>query len=100
MKDRYSDVSLIQLFAIQIPTVLVDQIWAKLGTDSRFVLEANLKSLYPRSSRSSIVKAQNRDQSTHNYKPGAKSLEYHRSYMKTDSCNNLFLNQNPVKAEF
>ena len=66
------------------------QISAKRGTNSRFVLEANLKSLYPRSSRSSIMKTKNRDQLKHDYKPGSNSLEYHHSYMNTDLCNNLF----------
>ena len=41
---------------------------------------ANFKSLYPRSSQSSILKTQNCDQVKHDYKPGSNSLEYHLSY--------------------
>ena len=50
------------------------QISAKRGTDSRFILEANLKSLYPTSSRSSILKPQNRVQSKHDYNPRFSSI--------------------------
>ena len=63
-----------------------EQISAMRGTDSRFVLEANLKSLYPRSSQSSNLKTQNRDQSKHEYKPSSNPLEY----QNTDSYNELF----------
>ena len=50
---------------------VVEQISAKWGTDSRFVVEVNLKSLCPKSSQS-----QNRVQSKHKYQPGSNSLEY------------------------
>ena len=43
------------------------QILAKRGPDSRFVLEANLKSLCPKSSWSSILKTQNRVETMHEY---------------------------------
>ena len=66
------------------------QILAERGTDSRFVLKANIKSLYPKSSRNSILKTQNGDQLKHDYKPGSNLLEYHRSYMNTDLYNKLF----------
>ena len=67
------------------------QISAKRGTDSRFILEANLKTLQPKSSRSSILKPENCAKSKHEYKPGSNSLEYHCSHTNTDSCNDLFL---------
>ena len=60
----------------QMHTYGIYQISAKCGTDSKFVLEANLKSLYPSLSRSSILKTQNRNQSKHDYKPGSKSFKY------------------------
>ena len=54
----------------------VQQISAKRGTESRFVVEANLKSLYPKSSRGSILKSQNRVYTKHEYQPGSKMVEY------------------------
>ena len=61
------------------------QILAKRGPDSRFSLKANLTSLCPRSSRSSILKTYIHVQAKHEYKPGSYSLEYYRSYTNTDS---------------
>ena len=72
------------------------QISAKQGTDSRFVLKANLESLKPNSSRSSILKPQNCVKSKHEYKPGSNLLEYRRSHRNTDLCNDLFI----PKCEF
>ena len=66
------------------------QILAKRGPDSRFVLEANLKSLCPRSSRSSIFKTQNRVQAKHEYKASSNSLEYYRSYTNTIHIMTIF----------
>ena len=60
------------------------QISAKQGTDSRFVLEANLKTLRSRSSRSLILKTQNRVQSKHDYKPSSNLLEYEVRIVKAD----------------
>ena len=57
------------------------QISAKWGPDSRLVLEANLKIMCPRLSRSSILKTQNRVQAKHEYKPGSNSLKYYRSWL-------------------
>ena len=51
------------------------QILAKRGPDSRFVLEANIKSLCPTSSRSSTNKIKNCVHMKHQYKPGSKWLE-------------------------
>ena len=60
---------------LQLPdfTSRTKQISAKRGTDSRFDLEENLKSLYPRSSRSSIMKKQNRAKLKQEYKPSSNS---------------------------
>ena len=68
----------------------VNQISANRGANSRFVLESSLKSLWPKSSRSSILKTKNGVQSKHDYQPGSNSLDYHHSYTNTDSCNDLF----------
>ena len=64
-----------------------EQISVNQGTDSRFVLESCLKSVQPRSSRSSILKTQNGIQSKH---------KYHCSYTNTDASLFGFF----VKAEF
>ena len=55
--------------------ITIHQISAKGGTDSRFVVEANPKSLYPKLSWGSILKSQNRVQLKHEYQPGSNSLE-------------------------
>ena len=52
------------------------QISAKQGTDSRFVVEANLKSLCPKSRWGSILKSQNHVNTNHEYQPGLKMVEY------------------------
>ena len=66
------------------------QILEKLRTDSSFFLEANLKSLYQRSSQSLILKTPNHDQSKHDYKPGSNFFKYHHSYTNTNSCYTFF----------
>ena len=52
------------------------QISPKRVTDSRFVVEVNFKSLYPKSSRGSILKFQNRVYTKHEFLPGSKMVEY------------------------
>ena len=54
-----------------------DQISAKRGTKLRFVVEANLKSLCPKSSRGSILKSQNHVYTKHKYQPSSKMVDYH-----------------------
>ena len=53
-----------------------NQILAKRGTDSRFVVEANLKSLCPKWSRGLILKSQNCVSTKHEYQPSSKMVEY------------------------
>ena len=60
------------------------QISAKQGIDSRFVVEANLKSLCPKSTRGSILKSKNRVNTKHEYQPGSKMVEYEARIVKVD----------------
>ena len=66
------------------------QISANRGSDSRFELESNLKTLSPRSSRSSIMNVMNRDQSKHEFKHGSKTIDYFGSYTNIDSHKDHF----------
>ena len=70
--------------------VPVLQILAKPGPDSRFDLEANLKSLCSRSSRSSILKRPNRVQTKHEHKPGSNLLKYTKGFEPTEAESRLF----------
>ena len=79
--DNLSDESNLKQFYVHL---------ANRGPDSRFKLEASLKTLCPRLSRSSIMNMKNHDQSKHEYKPGSKSLDYHRSYTNIDSHKDIF----------
>ena len=45
----------------------IKQISVKQGTDSRFVVKANIKSLCPKSTRGSILKSENCDYTKHEY---------------------------------
>ena len=72
------------------------QILAKRGTDSRFVLKVNLKILRPMSSRSSILKTQNRVHTKHEYKPCSNSHDNYCSYTSKSAKHEAQI----VKAEF
>ena len=48
------------------------QVSANQGPDSTFAVEANIKSLGPKSNRGSILKSQNRVHTKHEYQPGSK----------------------------
>ena len=74
----------------RVPRMGPNQISANRGSDSRFELESNLKTLSPRSSRSSIMNVMNRDQSKQEFKPGSKSIDYFGSYTNIDSHKDHF----------
>ena len=57
---------------------------ANRGPDSRFVFEANIKTMWPKSSRSLILITLNGVYTKHKSQPGSKSGEYHHAYTKAD----------------